>query len=129
MSETLRKVLVGLGLVVILLIAAGAWVLHGNPTDRLPSATVGRTPQLVDPEPEKFPTISIPKPIGWKAGEAPTAANGLVVNRFAEGLDHPRTMLLLPNGDVIGAVVALTFFIASTCVPFRNLLGVAYSPT
>lgn len=103
MSETLRKVLVGLGLVVVLLVAAGAYVLHGNPTDRLPSSTVGRNPQLVDPEPEKFPTISIPKPIGWKAGEAPTAANGLVVNRFAEGLDHPRTMLLLPNGDIIVA--------------------------
>lgn len=103
MSETLRKVLFVLGLVVVLLIAAGAWVLHGNPTDRLPSSTVGRTPQLVDPEPEKFPTIGIPKPIGWKDGEAPTAANGLVVNRFAQGLDHPRTMLLLPNGDVIVA--------------------------
>jgi len=103
MSETVRKVLVVLSLVVVLLIAAGAWVLHGNPTDRLPSSTVGRTPQLVAPEPEKFPTIGIPKPIGWKDGEAPVAANGLVVNRFAQRLDHPRTMLLLPNGDVIVA--------------------------
>ncbi|MCP6756613.1 hypothetical protein NL533_33815, partial [Klebsiella pneumoniae] len=28
---------------------------------------------------------------------------GLAVNRFAQGLDHPRTMLVLPNGDVIVA--------------------------
>jgi glucose/arabinose dehydrogenase len=103
MSHTLRKILALVGIGVLVLIAAGAWVLHGNPTDRLPSATVGRSPQLVDPEPEKFPTIAVAKPIGWKDGEAPVAANGLVVNRFAQGLDHPRTMLLLPNGDVIVA--------------------------
>jgi len=103
MSETKRKILVIVGLVVVLLIAGAAYVLHGNPTDRLLSATVGRTPQLVDPEPEKIPTVSIPKPIGWKDGEAPEAANGLMVNRFAQGLDHPRTMLLMPNGDVIVA--------------------------
>ena len=103
MSETLRKTLVILGIVVIVLIAGGAWALHGNPTDRPLSATVGRDPQLVDPEPEKIPTVGIAKPIGWKDGEAPEAANGLVVNRFAQGLDHPRTMLLLPNGDVIVA--------------------------
>ena len=101
MSHTLRKILALAGIAVLLLVAAGAWALHGNPTDRPPSSTVGRDPQLVDPEPEKIPTVGVAKPIGWKAGEAPVAANGLVVNRFAEGLDHPRTMLLLPNGDVI----------------------------
>jgi len=103
MSDTLRKILVALGIIVLVLIAAGAWVLHGNPTDRLPSSTVGPTPQLVDPEPEKVPTVSIPKVIGWNDGDAPVAANGLVVNRFAQGLDHPRTMLLLPNGDLVVA--------------------------
>ena len=58
MSETLRKVLVGLGLVVILLIAAGAWVLLGNPTDRLPSATVGRTPQRAASQPASGASIN-----------------------------------------------------------------------
>ncbi|MBC2670069.1 PQQ-dependent sugar dehydrogenase [Novosphingobium piscinae] len=103
MSDTLRKVLAGLGLLIIVLVGAGAWLLNGNPTDRPLAATTGRDPQLVDPEPEKFPTIGIAKPIGWAAGEAPTAAAGLQVNRFAEGLDHPRVMLTLPNGDVLVA--------------------------
>ncbi|HET9628907.1 MAG TPA: sorbosone dehydrogenase family protein [Novosphingobium sp.] len=103
MNETLRKILVVFGLVLLVLISVAAYVLHGNPTDRPLSATVGKIPQLVDPEPERFPTISIAKPIGWKPGDAPVAANGLVVNRFAEGLDHPRTMLLLPNGDLLVA--------------------------
>ena len=99
----MRKVLAGLGLVVLVLIGVGAWVLHGNPTDRPLAATTGRDPQLVDPEPERVPTVGIAKPIGWQPGEAPTAAAGLKVNRFAEGLDHPRVMLSLPNGDVLVA--------------------------
>ncbi|MBC2652473.1 PQQ-dependent sugar dehydrogenase [Novosphingobium aerophilum] len=101
MTETMRKVLAVLGLVVVVLIGVGAWVLHGNPTDRPLAATTGRDPRLVDPEPEKFPTVGIAKPIGWQPGEAPVAAAGLQVNRFAEGLDHPRVMLTLPNGDVL----------------------------
>jgi len=101
MKPFVRKALIALGLVVVVLVGVGAWLLHGNPTDRNLAATTGHDPQLVDPEPEKFPTVGIAKPIGWKPGEAPTAAQGLVVNRFAEGLDHPRTMLTLPNGDVL----------------------------
>ncbi len=105
MNSFLRKALVALGLIVVLLVGVGAWLWHGNPTDRTLAASTGKSPQLVEPEPEKFPTIGIAKPIGWQAGEAPTAATGLAVNRFAEGLEHPRTMLTLPNGDVL---VALT---------------------
>jgi glucose/arabinose dehydrogenase len=103
MNSLLKKALIALGIVVLVLIGVGAWLWHGNPTDRTLAASTGKYPQLVDPEPEKFPTIGIAKPIGWQPGEAPAAATGLVVNRFAEGLDHPRTMLTLPNGDVLVA--------------------------
>src|SRR6202008_982034 len=40
---------------------------------------------------------------GWKAGEKPEVAPGLSVNAFAEGLDHPRWLYVLPNGDVLVA--------------------------
>jgi len=103
MKPFLRNALVVLALVVLILIGVGAWALHGNPTDRTLAATTGRDPQMVDPEPERIPTVGIARPIGWAAGEAPQAAEGLVVNRFAEGLDHPRTMVTLPNGDVLVA--------------------------
>jgi len=103
MNSFLRKALIALGIVVLVLVGIGAWLWHGNPTDRTLAATTGKYPQLVDPEPEKFPTIGIARPIGWLPGETPTAAAGLVVNRFAEGLDHPRTLLSLPNGDVLVA--------------------------
>lgn len=103
MKPFLRNLLIVLGVIVLVFLAAGAWIVHGNPTDRNLSATTGHDPQLVDPEPERIPTVGVAKPIGWQPGEAPVAAQGLVVNRFAEGLDHPRTMLVLPNGDVIVA--------------------------
>jgi len=103
MTSAFRKIAIALVLVLLVAAAVGAWLLQGNPTDRPLAATVGKDPQLVDPEPEKFPTIGIAAPVGWANGAAPVAAGGLVVNRFAQGLDHPRTMLTLPNGDVIVA--------------------------
>jgi glucose/arabinose dehydrogenase len=63
----------------------------------------GPHPTLVTAHPQTIPTIVTADPIGWKAGEAPTPAAGLAVSRFAMGLDHPRTMLVLPNGDVLVA--------------------------
>jgi hypothetical protein len=40
---------------------------------------------LAEPDPQTFPTVRIAEPVGWGEGEAPEAAEGLVVNRFAEG--------------------------------------------
>ncbi|HUD29308.1 MAG TPA: PQQ-dependent sugar dehydrogenase [Novosphingobium sp.] len=90
---------------VIVLAAAGFvyWGFHANISDLPSDATAGRDPQLVDPDPQWIPSIALAKPVGWAAGEAPKAAKGLAVARFAEGLDHPRTMLTLPNGDVLVA--------------------------
>jgi len=64
---------------------------------------VGREPVFTTPRPEEIPTVSIPDMTGWKAGEAPTPASGLAVSRFAEGLAHPRSILALPNGDLLVA--------------------------
>lgn len=91
--------------VVVVLAAAGFvyWGIHSN-TSELPSdATTGKNPQLVEPDPQWIPSMKLAKPVGWAAGETPKAAPGLAVTRFAEGLDHPRTMLTLPNGDVLVA--------------------------
>src|SRR5664279_5233888 len=40
---------------------------------------------------------------GWPAGATPMAAAGLAVNAHATGLDHPRWIYVLPNGDVLVA--------------------------
>ncbi len=65
--------------------------------------TYGANPSLPAPKSGLLPTINVPKAVGWPAGAAPVAAEGLAVTRFAEGLDHPRWLYLLPNGDVLVA--------------------------
>jgi len=71
------------------------------------TATVGQTfgpkPTLVEPEKSLVPTVNVAKAIGWPAGGKPIAADGMTVNAFATGLDHPRTVRVLPNGDVLVA--------------------------
>lgn len=93
-------------LALAVLIGFGAWVWHGNPTDLPISKTEGKDPFLAEPDTETIPSIALASTIGWQAGEAPRAVPGLSVSRFAEGLDHPRTMLTLPNGDVLVAETA-----------------------
>jgi glucose/arabinose dehydrogenase len=65
--------------------------------------TQGLTPTIPDPDHTLIPTVKIAGIIGWSQGEAPTPAPGLQVQAFARGLDHPRWMTVLPNGDVLVA--------------------------
>lgn len=66
-------------------------------------AGVGASPQLPKPNPTLIPTVNIAPAVGWPDGKMPTPANGFTVNAFAEGLDHPRWLYVLPNGDVLVA--------------------------
>lgn len=61
----------------------------------------GPEPTLPEPRKSLLPTVSVAKAIGWPPGRTPNAAPGLQVQAFATGLDHPRTLLSLPNGDVL----------------------------
>jgi glucose/arabinose dehydrogenase len=67
------------------------------------SAGVGPSPQLPPPHVTLFPTVNIAPAEGWPAGATPTAAPGLRVAALAEGLEHPRWLYVLPNGDVLVA--------------------------
>ncbi|WP_339688957.1 sorbosone dehydrogenase family protein [uncultured Parasphingorhabdus sp.] len=90
-------------LLIILGVGAGYYFMRGD-TARLPlDATTGVEPTLTDVRSENFPTINIAKAEPWGEGEGPIAAEGFVVERFAEGLDHPRSMFRLPNGDLLVA--------------------------
>lgn len=70
---------------------------------RDPSAGYGPNPVLPTPEQSLIPVLKAPNAIGWADGEAPVAAEGLTVTEFASGLDHPRWLYVLPNGDVLVA--------------------------
>jgi glucose/arabinose dehydrogenase len=65
--------------------------------------TFGPSPTLPAPQSSLIPTVNIATAVGWPSGAKPAAANGMAVNAFAAGLDHPRTVYVLPNGDVLVA--------------------------
>jgi glucose/arabinose dehydrogenase len=75
----------------------------GSPSDRPVDLAIGPSPQLVKPQSSLIPTVNVAKAEGWPAGKMPTAATGLKVNQFAGNLQHPRSILVLPNGDVLVA--------------------------
>jgi len=103
MGTIMRKLLQVLGIILVIIAGFAIYVWYGNPSDRPITDTMGKDPVLADPEARSIPSVSLAETIGWKQGEAPVPAKGLAVGRFAEGLDHPRTMLTLPNGDVLVA--------------------------
>ena len=89
-------------LVLIVLLAIFAFVVSRGDTADVPFDEVtGTDPTLEDPNAETFPTVAIADPVGWADGEKPRAAEGLEVNLYAEGFDHPRTLYALPNGDIL----------------------------
>ena len=64
----------------------------------------GGDPSLPAPaEQGPVPVVNVAEAVGWPDGAAPTAPDGFTVTRYAEDLDHPRWMHLLPNGDVLVA--------------------------
>jgi glucose/arabinose dehydrogenase len=67
------------------------------------AAGTGPNPTLPPPDPRLLPTVHPAKAVGWAPGEKPNAAKGLQVAAFAEHLDHPRWLYVLPNGDVLVA--------------------------
>jgi glucose/arabinose dehydrogenase len=67
------------------------------------SAGIGPNPELPPPHQTLITTVNIAPAKGWPAGATPTAAPTLKVEAFARGLDHPRWLFVLPNGDVLVA--------------------------
>jgi glucose/arabinose dehydrogenase len=92
---------------IVLLPLAGALLLGisacGEMATLPADAGFGPRPQLPAPNPTLLPTVKIARATGWPAGATPAAAPGLAVNAFATGLDHPRWLFVLPNGDVLVA--------------------------
>jgi glucose/arabinose dehydrogenase len=90
-------------LLVVVSILVG-WFALRPPSASLPvEAVMGAAPQITAPQTSVLPMANVAKAVGWKAGEKPIPAPGLKVSEFAGGLDHPRWMTRLPNGDVLVA--------------------------
>lgn len=80
-------------------------VLSGCTTSSKYPITQSYGPQPVLPEPQSalLPTLNIAPAKGWPQGKMPIPAEGLKVQAFAQGLEHPRWLYVLPNGDVLVA--------------------------
>ena len=63
----------------------------------------GPHPVIPSPTPSLIPQVNYVKAKGWPAGAHPVATDGMTVSAFARGLDHPRWLYVLPNGDVLVA--------------------------
>src|SRR3546814_7757478 len=63
----------------------------------------GPNPVLPEPTSTLFPTVNVAEATSWPAGSAPTPLRGLRVNAFASCLAHPRSLDVLPNGDLLRA--------------------------
>lgn len=72
-------------------------------SDTPPDQGFGTNPILPAPDTSLLPRVHTAKAVGWPKGGMPVAANGLQVNAFAQGLQHPRWLYVLPNGDVLVA--------------------------
>jgi glucose/arabinose dehydrogenase len=75
----------------------------GGPATLQVEDGMGPEPTLPPPEKSLIPVVNIAPAVGWRDGGHPVAAEGTSVAAFADGLDHPRWLHVLPNGDVLVA--------------------------
>ncbi|WP_458375736.1 PQQ-dependent sugar dehydrogenase [Pseudomonas pergaminensis] len=87
----------------LLIMVAGTLAACGESSTLQVSDGTGPSPKLPEPNKTLIPTVNIAPAIGWPEGAKPTAAAGTQVAAFADGLDHPRWLYVLPNGDVLVA--------------------------
>jgi glucose/arabinose dehydrogenase len=84
----------------------GAFAIGGAgvaPAQDESAGEYGPSPTLPQPKKSLIPTVNIAKAVGWPAGAMPSGAAGTVVDALATGLEHPRWLFVLPNGDVLVA--------------------------
>jgi glucose/arabinose dehydrogenase len=88
----------------IVALIGGAALLWRRSQGAAPKPAWGNAPQIPLAKPQgAIPTLKMPTARGWSEGQRPVAGPGLKVNAFAKGLDHPRWINVLPNGDVLVA--------------------------
>jgi glucose/arabinose dehydrogenase len=94
--------LIAIPVLLIAVIGGGlAYFLHGAEAKLTVDEVSGPHPKITDPKQELLPSVHISKVVHWQGDAKPVAAPGLQVQAFATGLDHPRWLLTLPNGDVL----------------------------
>ncbi len=84
-----------------LLLGSAAFGLAGCDNGGDPKAEVGANPPLPALQQFLLPPMKLATVVDWKEGEMPTVAPGLKIEALATGLQHPRSLYTLPNGDIL----------------------------
>src|SRR6478672_7243012 len=66
-----------------------------------PNEQIGPNPKLPEINQYLFPPMHLASVVGWKNDETPTVTQGLRIQALAKGLQHPRSLYVLPNGDIL----------------------------
>ncbi|WP_456733467.1 PQQ-dependent sugar dehydrogenase [Bradyrhizobium sp. USDA 3364] len=66
-----------------------------------PKTQIGARPDLPALEQYLMPPMHVASVVGWKQGEKPRVPDSLQINALATGLQHPRSLYVLPNGDIL----------------------------
>lgn len=66
-----------------------------------PHRQIGPNPYLPDIHQYLLPPMHVARIVGWRNGETPTVAPGLQIHALARDLKNPRSLYVLPNGDVL----------------------------
>lgn len=98
-----KHVLIVSGIIVLIGIAIVVWLAWPDTARLSVDQVAGKQPTIGAPREQVLPTVDIAKPVGWANGAKPSVAPGLAIQAFASGLDHPRWLYELPNGDVLVA--------------------------
>jgi len=91
-----RKCGAGIGCILTMLCLTGC-----NDSAPDPNTQIGATPDLPAQRQYLVPPMHVASVVGWKPGERPTVADGLQIKALASGLQHPRSLYVLPNGDIL----------------------------
>lgn len=88
-------------LALVLLCGSGAFLAACSDNEPDPTSEIGPNPKLPAQSQYLMPPMHVASIVGWKEGETPKVADGLQIKALATGLKHPRSVYVLPNGDVL----------------------------
>lgn len=66
-----------------------------------PEQQSGADPHLPAAQHFLLPPMQVPQATGWREGATPRVADGLKIEKIADGLQHPRQIYVLPDNDIL----------------------------
>jgi glucose/arabinose dehydrogenase len=82
------------------LVVAGLGLASCDDAGGDPKRQIGANPVLPAVQQYLLPPIRIARPVSW-GNDTPKVADGLQIHALATGFQHPRSLYVLPNGDVL----------------------------